>query len=88
MGSIEEEIFNKHKKPNIYCRYIDDIFIQTEDENEAEQLRLHLQEASSLNFTIENSINNSMPFLDVLVKREWLLPDQSLRQTYQPRTLP
>ena len=69
MGSIEEEIFKETEKPDIYCRYVDDIFIKTKNYDDTEKLRKRLQESSGLNFTIERSINGTMPFLDVLVKQ-------------------
>ncbi|XP_076049331.1 uncharacterized protein LOC143030008 [Oratosquilla oratoria] len=31
MGSIEEEVFDEVQRPRIYCRYIDDIFVMTEN---------------------------------------------------------
>ena len=68
MGCVEEEVFTKIEKPKIYCRYIDDIFTMTTNDEEAERLRTCLQETSGLNFTIEKSINGQLPFLDVLVK--------------------
>ena len=40
----------------------------TTNDEEAERLRICLQETSGLNFTIEKSINGQLPFLDVLVK--------------------
>ena len=61
--------FKEIKKPDIYCRYIDDIFIKTKNRADTEQLRQRLQQASGLNFTIESSINGTMPFLDILVKQ-------------------
>ncbi|XP_050704115.1 uncharacterized protein LOC126989586 [Eriocheir sinensis] len=70
MGCVEEEVFKKLDKPDIYCRYIDDIFIKTENDDDAERLRLCLQEVSGLKLTIEKSVNNSIPFLDILVKQE------------------
>ena len=70
MGCIEEEVFKKINKPSIYCRYIDDIFIKTENDEEIQDLRRHLQETSGLKFTIENSVDAKIPFLDVLVKQE------------------
>ncbi|XP_050699344.1 uncharacterized protein LOC126986892 [Eriocheir sinensis] len=70
MGCIEEEVFKIIEKLDIYCRYIDDIFIKTKDATEAERLRLHLQETSGLKFTMENSEDGAMPFLDVLVQQE------------------
>lgn len=69
MGSIEEEVSKETEKPDIYCRYIDDIFIKTKNQAEIEQLRHRLQQASGLNFTTENSVNGSMPFLNILVKQ-------------------
>ncbi|XP_050705525.1 uncharacterized protein LOC126990941, partial [Eriocheir sinensis] len=70
MGCIEEEAFKTTKRPAIYCRYIDDIFIKTTSTEDAEHLRRLHQELSGLNFTIEHSTNGSMPFLDILVKQD------------------
>ena len=67
MGCIEEEVFTRTLKPVIYCRYIDDIFIMCNNMEEAEQLRITLQDISGLKFTIESSENGQLPFLDVLV---------------------
>ena len=69
MGSIEEEVFCQIDKPPIYCRYVDDIFVLGTDNDHISQLKIRLQEASGLNFTIENSTDGSLPFLDVLVKQ-------------------
>ena len=70
MGCVEEEIFKKTNKPEIYCRYIDDIFVKTKEDADAEQLKHHLQEASGLSFTIEKSTDKSIAFLDVLVHQD------------------
>ena len=70
MGSIENQVFAERRKPAIYCRYIDDIFIQVKDGQELEELRQHLQDMSGLRFTVEESNNGTMPFLDVLVKQQ------------------
>ena len=69
MGCVEEEVFRKIKNSDIYCRYIDDIFIKTKNQADTELIRQRLQQVSGLNFTIENSINVTMPFLDILVKQ-------------------
>ena len=69
MGSIEEEIFKNIQTPQICCRYIDDIFVKSEDAEQIEALRQHLMDAYCLNFTIEHSENGSIPFLDILVKQ-------------------
>ncbi|XP_063876914.1 uncharacterized protein LOC135109465 [Scylla paramamosain] len=66
MGCVEE-VFSKISKSDVYCRYIDDIFIKTKEEEEIEHLRTYLQETSGLNFTIEKSSEGKMPFLDVLI---------------------
>ncbi|XP_076041859.1 uncharacterized protein LOC143025740 [Oratosquilla oratoria] len=70
MGCIEEEVFNKIEKPKIYCRYIDDIFIETTCSEDIEVLKNCLQDTSGLTFTVENSIEGSMLFLDILVKQK------------------
>ena len=70
MGCVEEEVFANISKPEIYCRYIDDIFIKTKDDTTAEQLKNYLQDASGLTLTIEKSNEKSIPFLDVLVKQD------------------
>ena len=68
MPLVEEVVFKKIEKPKIYSRYVDDIFSMTASDEEAERLRICLQEISGLNFTIEKSNNGQLPFLDVLVK--------------------
>ncbi|XP_050739089.1 uncharacterized protein LOC127009752 [Eriocheir sinensis] len=64
MGCIEDEVFKTINKPDIYCRYIDDIFIKTKNEEDMEDIRTCLQEISGLKFTIERSAEGKMPFLD------------------------
>ncbi|XP_076068392.1 uncharacterized protein LOC143040838 [Oratosquilla oratoria] len=70
MGCIEEEVFSKFEKPEIYCRYIDDIFIKTTGNEYIVLLKKCLQDASGLTFMIENSIGGTIPFLDILVKQQ------------------
>ncbi|XP_076069256.1 uncharacterized protein LOC143041315 [Oratosquilla oratoria] len=67
MGMVEKETFNCFKKPSIYARYIDDIFVKVDDKSELPILKDMLQEISGLNFTIEFSQENKLPFLDILV---------------------
>ena len=68
MGHLEEIVFaNTDNKPHIYCRYVDDIFIQTPNEDSILQLKQLFTENSKLNFTYEMNTNNKLPFLDVLV---------------------
>ena len=55
------------KKPFIYCRYIDDIFVDVADENQLDLLKMKLKDNSVLDFTSELSVGNKIPFLDVNV---------------------
>ncbi|XP_076047378.1 uncharacterized protein LOC143028910 [Oratosquilla oratoria] len=40
MGCVEEEVFKATKKPDIYCRIVDDIFIKAKTRAEVEELRV------------------------------------------------
>ncbi|XP_076043735.1 uncharacterized protein LOC143026840 [Oratosquilla oratoria] len=55
MGMVEKETFNCFKKPSIYARYIDNIFVKVDCKSELPLLKDILQEISGLNFTIEFS---------------------------------
>ena len=69
MGELESRVFeNKNNKPSIYARYVDDIFLQIENETQLMHLRDTFRDSSVLNFTYELSTNNQLPFLDVLVE--------------------
>ena len=69
MGNLEKTIFSDpDMKPSIYARYVDDTFVQVKDENELIKLKNCFQSNSKLNFTYELSIDNKLPFLDVLVE--------------------
>ena len=69
MGDLEERIFNDlNNKPIKYARYVDDIYLQTNNEEEIRTLKQRFEAASVLKFTIELSIENKIPFLDVMVR--------------------
>jgi hypothetical protein len=69
MCHIENQVLqNENIAPHIYCRYIDDIFIDVENEDQLVSLQLKMQEASSLNFTYEMNVDNKLPFLDVFIE--------------------
>ena len=70
MGVIEERVFERYPVPEIYCRYVDDTFIKTENPGVIEELRQKFEECSSLRFTCESSIDGQLPFLDVLLTQE------------------
>ena len=70
VGYYESKLFNKISKPTAYCCYVDDTFSLFHKETEFQKFlncfnSLHL----SLKFTNEIEINNSLPFLDVLVTK-------------------
>ena len=68
MGDLEDRIFNGIiQKPTIYGRYIDDIFILANSQQEIINLQETFQNNSDLEFTYEININNKLPFLDVLI---------------------
>ena len=68
MGNLENKIFeNSNLKPNIYGRYVDDIFLQIANEQQLIQLKDEFESKSVLKFTYELSVHNKLPFLDVLV---------------------
>ena len=68
MGNLENEIFkNIQLKPNIYGRYVDDIFLQISSEKALINLKQKFEENSVLKFTYELNVNNKIPFLDVVV---------------------
>ena len=69
MATVEERTFSERQKPRIYGRYIDDIFITVQNNEDVNNLREILKKNSVLNFTIENSQQKTLPFLDVLISQ-------------------
>ncbi|XP_064079522.1 uncharacterized protein LOC135196612 [Macrobrachium nipponense] len=67
MGTVEERVFSNIRTPCKYARYIDDIFVQAENEEEVEAVWRTFQQCSSMNYTVEFSNEGQLPFLDVLV---------------------
>ena len=68
MGDLENNVFENHcQKPLIYVRYVDDIFVLVNSEEELINLKQTFQEQSVLNFTYEIGVNGKLPFLDVLI---------------------
>ena len=55
-------------KPSLYGRYIDDIFVIC-DELVLLRLQDEMKTISGMNFTIERSVENKLPFLNVLVEK-------------------
>ncbi|XP_050707848.1 uncharacterized protein LOC126993063 [Eriocheir sinensis] len=71
MGSIEERLFARHPqlKPQIYARYVDDIFISVDTVSHINELITEFKNDSCLNFTQEIEQNKKLPFLDTMVHR-------------------
>ena len=69
MCHIENRILeNQELKPSIYGRFIDDIFVLVRDQEHLTALKQAFHDESVLNITHEVSINNKLPFLDVLLE--------------------
>ena len=51
---------------SLYCRYIDDIFLICNADS-LKLLQTEMMTISGMNFTFERSVNNKLPFLNVLV---------------------
>ena len=89
MGRIERDVFMNGYKPSIYARYVDDCFVKADRQEEVEDLRRRLEEASGLRFTVEESVDNRLPFLDVLVSQKTRrICHRGLYKTNKPWTLP
>ena len=70
MGDLEDRLFKIIKKPKMYCRYIDDIFILADNINEIHCLKETFENFSVLKFSIELNKNNELPYLDVLINND------------------
>ena len=68
MAHVESKaIDSMETKPHTYCRYVDDIFVDIQNEEHLDSLRTSLQQHSVLSFTTESSVNHKIPFLDVQI---------------------
>jgi hypothetical protein len=68
MANVEKQALQEISlKPNIYARYVDDIFVVVRDEEHIKQLQEKLQNNSVLRFTYELG-NKTLPFLDVKIE--------------------
>lgn len=69
MGYLEELIFTNFRKPKVYCRYVDDIFIVTENVREIINLKEKFEECSVLKLTYELEKDKNINFLDVHIEK-------------------
>ena len=70
MGVVEERVFQHTPKPTIYCRYVDDTFVKTSTQEEADHLKEAFERHSALRFTTEKSNGGTLPFLDISVHQD------------------
>jgi len=54
-------------KPHMYYRYVDDIFVDVENDEKLDMLRVKLIQESVLNFTVDLSMTQKLPFLDLMI---------------------
>lgn len=54
----------------MYCRYVDDVFLDIEDEHHIERLKSEMEKMSVLKFTVEKSVENKLPFLDIEIDQK------------------
>ena len=71
MCHVENKIAQEHPEamPLIYARYVDDIFILTENTEKIFKLKHYFESYSVLKFTYETEKNNQLVFLDTVVTR-------------------
>ncbi|XP_066976055.1 uncharacterized protein [Macrobrachium rosenbergii] len=69
MGTVEERVFERIQRPKKNACYIDDVFVQADGEEEVEALRQAFQQCSVLNYAVEFSTDDWLPFLDVMVTK-------------------
>ena len=70
MCHIEHITFQNSPPPGIYSRYIDDIFITKNKNEDTTNLITALENNSVLKFTSENSDNGRLPFLDIDITKQ------------------
>ena len=70
MCSIEEKLAHENKLPNFYRRYVDDTFALVPDPTAATDFLSVLNDAHpAIQFTMETAVNNSLPFLGMVITK-------------------
>ena len=68
MSFIEGNVLQcEETRPNMYYRYVDDIFVDFDSHDKLEALRGKLTDESVLNFTVDFSVSQKLPFLDLMI---------------------
>ena len=84
MGHLEDQYFDRNEKPLIYHRYVDDCFLMFRDKDECDKMFKAINAIHpSIEFTMETEVNNTLPFLDVLVERT---KDKFITSVYRKST--
>ena len=84
VGAMENRLFESTKRPNMYVRYMDDVFAVFDSESERDSFLVALNSLhDSLKFTVEYEIDRKLPYLDVLVHRT---PEKFTTSVYRKRT--
>ena len=80
MAHVEEAaLSNPQLTPTIYCRYVDDVFLEVRDDAHLHAIVRELEKNSVLKFTHERQKDSCLAFLDVLVQ---LTPDKFVTSVY------
>ena len=68
MSYVESKVLLcEEVRPFMYYRYVDDIFVDAENADKLDLLRMKLEQESVLNFTVDHSVGQKLPFLDVMI---------------------
>ena len=71
MSSVEKKVLtDRNIASHIYCRYVDDVFVDVQDVEQLHHIIEVMQQGSVLKFTYELREENKIPFLDVLVHND------------------
>ena len=69
MCHIENQIINKKIKVDTYIRYVDDILITIDNDDQLMKIKDTFENDSVLKFSFENEKFNKISFLDVQLER-------------------
>lgn len=85
MHMVESRIMSVYPHVKLWKRYVDDVFVLIDTTGDLQQL---LNDANSINrciqFTMEEPVDNTIPFLDVMVKANYMLDTFSFQLYVKP----